>query len=132
MKIMFLFSGLTWAECTVRCPEGIVPACHNSVDTVTVSGPAEAITQFVAQLKEEGVFAKEVKSAGVAFHSYFMEKTAPALKAALEKVSCKDTFPHLSSTYYDAEVGVLKTFVSIKISIGPYFREESEYCTGIV
>ncbi len=69
-----------------RCPEGIVPACHNSVDTVTVSGPAQAVTEFVAQLKEEGIFAKEVKSAGVAFHSYFMEKTAPALKAALTNV----------------------------------------------
>ncbi len=64
-----------------------MPACHNSVDTVTVSGPAASISAFVAQLKQEGVFAKEVQSAGVAFHSYFMQKTAPALKAALDKVS---------------------------------------------
>ena len=77
---------MTWEEALERCPEGVVPACHNSEDTVTVSGPAEAITSFVSQLKEEGVFAKEVKSAGVAFHSYFMAKTAPALKAALNKV----------------------------------------------
>ena len=78
--------GLTWAEAKRRCPEGIVPACHNSEDTVTISGPRDAVREFVEQLKAEEVFAKEVNSAGVAFHSYFMAKTAPALKAALEKV----------------------------------------------
>ena len=78
--------GLTWGEAKARCPAGIVPACHNSIDTVTISGPAEAIGEFVAVLKEEGVFAKEVKSAGVAFHSHYMQLTAPALKTALLKV----------------------------------------------
>ncbi len=82
-----MFAGMTWEEARVRCPEGVVPACHNSADTQTISGPAEAVSEFVAQLKEEGIFAKEVKSAGVAFHSYFMAKTAPALKAALRKVT---------------------------------------------
>ena len=78
--------GLTWEEAKQRCPEGVVPACHNSVDTVTISGPLEAVKTFVAQLQEEGVFARNVNSAGVAFHSYFMASTAPALKAALNKV----------------------------------------------
>ena len=77
---------MTWAEAKARCPEGVVPACHNSIDTVTISGPAETVKKFVAELKEEEIFAKEVHSAGVAFHSYFMAKTAPALKAALQKV----------------------------------------------
>ena len=63
-----------------------MPACHNAVDTVTISGPAETVSQFVGELQEEGVFAKEVKSAGVAFHSYYMAKTAPALLDALQKV----------------------------------------------
>ena len=44
------------------------------------------MSQFVAELKAEGIFAKEVKSAGVAFHSYYMANTAPALKDALKKV----------------------------------------------
>lgn len=79
--------GLTWAEAKSRCPEGIVPACHNAEDTVTISGPAEAVSTFVAQLKEEGVFAKEVQSAGVAFHSHYMKNVAPAFKEALQKVS---------------------------------------------
>ena len=76
--------GLTWAQAKERCPEGVVPACHNSVDTVTISGPVDAVRTFVEQLKSEGVFAKEVNSGGVAFHSYYMAKTAPALRKALK------------------------------------------------
>ncbi len=83
---LLLFVGLTWEEAHRRCPEGVVPACYNSADTQTVSGPAEAVSEFVSQLKKEGIFAKEVNSAGVAFHSHFMKKAAPALKAALSKV----------------------------------------------
>ncbi|XP_066560722.1 fatty acid synthase [Amia ocellicauda] len=78
--------GLTWEECKAQCPHGVVPACHNAEDTVTISGPQEAVSQFVAHLKESGVFAKEVRSAGVAFHSYYMAAIAPALLAALKKV----------------------------------------------
>uniref|UniRef100_A0A8C7S247 Fatty acid synthase n=1 Tax=Oncorhynchus mykiss TaxID=8022 RepID=A0A8C7S247_ONCMY len=77
--------GLTWAECKAQCPQGVVPACHNAEDTVTISGPAE-VSRFVSELKESGVFAKEVRSAGVAFHSYYMASIAPALLAALKRV----------------------------------------------
>uniref|UniRef100_G3NC33 Fatty acid synthase n=1 Tax=Gasterosteus aculeatus TaxID=69293 RepID=G3NC33_GASAC len=78
--------GLTWEECTAQCPVGVVPACHNSEDTVTISGPQEAISTYVSKLKEQGVFAKEVRSAGVAFHSHYMASIAPTLLAALKKV----------------------------------------------
>lgn len=47
----------------------------------------DSVSKFVAQLKESGVFAKEVRSAGVAFHSYYMASIAPALLSALQKVS---------------------------------------------
>ncbi|KAM9716550.1 fatty acid synthase [Menidia menidia] len=78
--------GLTWKECIAQCPQGVVPACHNAEDTVTVSGPQEAISAFVLKLKEQGVFAKEVRSAGVAFHSYYMASIGPTLLTALKKV----------------------------------------------
>ncbi|XP_026523135.1 fatty acid synthase [Notechis scutatus] len=78
--------GLTWEECREKCPPGVVPACHNSEDTVTISGPQAAVTKFVSKLKSEGVFAKEVLSAGVAFHSYYMASIAPVLLNALQKV----------------------------------------------
>ena len=77
---------MTWAEAKRRCPEGVVPACHNSADTVTISGPTKEVSSFVAQLQSEGIFAKEVKSAGVAFHSRYMAMIAPALKENLERV----------------------------------------------
>ncbi|XP_067860263.1 fatty acid synthase [Heptranchias perlo] len=78
--------GLTWTECKEQCPEGVVPACHNAEDTVTISGPQEAVIKFVAKLKENGVFAKQVRSAGVAFHSYYMASIVPTLLNALQKV----------------------------------------------
>lgn len=77
--------GLTWAEAKQRCPKGVVPACHNAEDTVTVSGAAGLVSDFVKQLKAEGMFAKEVRSSGVAFHCEYMASIAPALKKALVK-----------------------------------------------
>lgn len=32
--------GLTWEECAARCPPGVVPACHNAEDSVTVRAQA--------------------------------------------------------------------------------------------
>ncbi|XP_042306938.1 fatty acid synthase isoform X1 [Sceloporus undulatus] len=78
--------GMTWEECKRKCPPGVVPACHNSEDTVTVSGPQDLVSQFVSKLKGEGIFAKEVLSAGVAFHSCYMASIAPVLLSALQKV----------------------------------------------
>ncbi|XP_042639485.1 fatty acid synthase [Orycteropus afer afer] len=78
--------GLSWAECKERCPPGVVPACHNSKDTVTISGPQDSVAEFVEQLKQEGVFAKEVRTGGMAFHSYFMDSIATPLLQALKKV----------------------------------------------
>ena len=78
--------GLTWEEAKRRCPEGVVAACHNSEDTQTISGPTESVVKFVAELKEEGIFAKTVQSSGVAFHSPFMATIAPSLLEALKKV----------------------------------------------
>ncbi|KAM4824750.1 fatty acid synthase [Urocitellus parryii] len=78
--------GLSWEESKQRCPVGIVPACHNSEDTVTISGPQAAVSEFVEQLKQEGVFAKEVRTGGFAFHSYYMEAIAPSLLQALKQV----------------------------------------------
>lgn len=53
----------------------------------------EAVRKFVSELKEQGVFAKEVRSAGVAFHSYYMASIAPSLLAALKKV-CNPSVLH--------------------------------------
>lgn len=44
------------------------------------------MSEFVEQLQQEGVFAKEVRTGGLAFHSYFMEGIAPSLLRELKKV----------------------------------------------
>lgn len=53
---------------------------------MTISGPLKDVQDFVNSLKERGVFAREVNSSGVAFHSYFMDQVAPLIKEKLSKV----------------------------------------------
>jgi len=81
--------GLGWEECQARCPPGIVTACHNSEDSTTISGPYDLTKKFVAELSAEGIFAREVKSCGVAFHSPFVGPIGPSL---LEKL--RDVIPN--------------------------------------
>jgi len=78
--------GLTWAEAKARCPADIFPACHNANDSVSISGPVESIRKFVEELKAEGIFAKEVKSSGMAFHSKYIAEAGPVLRVALEEI----------------------------------------------
>lgn len=78
--------GLSWEECEARCPPGVVPACHNAADSVTVSGPVSSVEKFVAELSSQGVFARSVNSSGVAFHSKYIATAAPLLRKSLERV----------------------------------------------
>lgn len=43
--------GLGYEEIKDMCPPDIEVACHNSSDSCTISGPAESMKQFVAQLQ---------------------------------------------------------------------------------
>ncbi|XP_077526205.1 fatty acid synthase-like [Haemaphysalis longicornis] len=79
--------GLTWEEAAKRCPKNVFPACHNAEDSVTVSGIAEDVAKFMNELKADNVFAREVDSLNVAFHSPHMLCIGPALRDALQKVA---------------------------------------------
>lgn len=79
--------GLSWEETIRRKPDDIVAACHNSGDSVTISGPPESIAKFVKKLQAENIFAKEVKSSGFAFHSKYIADAGPKLRKHLERVS---------------------------------------------
>lgn len=59
----------------------VVPACHNSADSVTLSGPAEEVKVITDKLTEDGVFARQVDSSRVPFHSPLLGK----LRAQLEE-----------------------------------------------
>jgi len=78
--------GLSWEQAQKRCPAGVVPACYNHDENVTVSGPLNLVQQFVHQLTTEGIYAKEFNTHHIAYHSHFMTSLAPQMKLALEKV----------------------------------------------
>lgn len=78
--------GLSWEDAKRRCPNGVVPACHNAEDSVTISGEFDATKKFLEELRAENTFAREVKSCGVAFHSSFMNPIAPTLLSKLKQI----------------------------------------------
>lgn len=78
--------GLSWEECIEKLPKDVIAACHNSADSVTISGPSESIDRVVNELTEQGIFAKAVQSSGVAFHSKYIADAAPKLRKSLDKI----------------------------------------------
>ncbi|XP_049273450.1 fatty acid synthase [Rhipicephalus sanguineus] len=80
--------GLTWEEAKRRGRDGVEAACHNSEDSVTVSGPADAIADLVKELRAEELFARVVNTMNVAFHSTQMQRVGPALLK-----ECKQVIP---------------------------------------
>lgn len=77
--------GLTWEQVKEQAPPGVVAACHNGADSVTISGDAEGVATFCAQLKEKDIFAKVVDTSGIPFHS-------PAMLAVQdEMIECMRT-----------------------------------------
>lgn len=79
-------TGLSWEEAKKRCPPDVYPACHNSEDSVSISGPPDDIAKFIAELQADGIFAKAVKNSGVPFHSKYMADVGPKLREALDAI----------------------------------------------
>ncbi|KAL3097970.1 hypothetical protein niasHT_027515 [Heterodera trifolii] len=77
--------GLSWEEAVKRCPDGVVAACHNGADSVTVSGDTEKVSALCDQLTVEGVFAKQVDSSGIPFHSPVMQMIRDEMLAAMRR-----------------------------------------------
>ncbi|XP_054154157.1 fatty acid synthase-like [Oppia nitens] len=78
--------GLTWEEANRRCPSGVVAACHNAVDSVTISGAYDSVDKFLAKLKAENIFTKTVNSCDIPFHSSYMKLIAPDMIRKLTSV----------------------------------------------
>lgn len=75
--------GLSYEEIKGMLPESIDVACHNSCNSSTISGPKDDVTKFVAELKEKGVFAKEVACSNIPYHSKYVAAMGPKLLAKL-------------------------------------------------
>ena len=82
---------MTWNEAHRRCPE-VVPANIISKNLVMVSGPADSVAKFSAELQNEGVFARAIDTGGIAFHSPHMSQVVPALKERLQQVCCTSLY----------------------------------------
>ncbi|NP_001037478.1 p270 [Bombyx mori] len=78
--------GLGYSQVKSMCPPEIVVACHNGPDSSTVAGPADAMKAFVAKLTAQGIFAKEVPSSNIAYHSKYVAEAGPKLLKYLSQV----------------------------------------------
>lgn len=76
--------GLKWADVVAQAPEGVVAACHNGEESVTISGDSEKIRVFCEELSKKGIFAKAVDSSGIPFHSPAMLKVKEDMLNAMK------------------------------------------------
>ncbi|KAI1825907.1 lovastatin nonaketide synthase [Xylaria intraflava] len=67
-----------------RVAPRLVLACENSPDSVTISGPAEAIRDAEDFFKQENVFARELRT-GMAYHSSQMAPVAEKMVSLIDK-----------------------------------------------
>nr|WRO29226.1 FAS2 protein [Tuta absoluta] len=78
--------GLGYTQVKTICPPEIEVACHNSGDSSTISGPADIMKSFVAKLTAQGIFAKEVPTSNIAYHSKYIAEAGPTLLKYLKQV----------------------------------------------
>ncbi|KOB76787.1 Uncharacterized protein OBRU01_05240 [Operophtera brumata] len=78
--------GLGYKAILPLCPPGIEVACHNSSESATISGPSDIMTEFVAKLTAQGIFAKEVPCSNIAYHSRYIAEAGPGLLKYLSDV----------------------------------------------
>lgn len=64
--------GVGYNQIKDRLPSSLCDACHNSDNSCTISGPKDDVLRFVEELKSENIFAKEVYSSHIAFHSKYI------------------------------------------------------------
>lgn len=81
-----IIAGLGYQQIKDRIPPTIEVACHNGPDSSTLSGPKEDMEKFVKQLQDEGVFARLVNVANIAYHSRYIKPAAPLLLKYLQEV----------------------------------------------
>lgn len=84
---LFFIAGLSAEEAERWVEDGVVVACHNAHDSVTISGPKEATEKVMEKISAEGIFCRGVRSENVAFHHPTLKAAAPRLLEELTKVS---------------------------------------------
>lgn len=78
--------GLGYKQIKNEVPSTIDVACHNGPESSTISGPEEDVRTFVETLKKDGIFAKEVASSHIAYHSRYIADLGPKLLKMLKEL----------------------------------------------
>lgn len=78
--------GLGYNQIKNKLPPTIEVACRNGPESCTISGPAEDMAGFVKDLQNQGVFARLVNVANIAYHSRYIKPAAPLLLKYLKQV----------------------------------------------
>lgn len=78
--------GLNHLKVSSLLPNDVDIACHNSVDSTTVSGPVESVRAFVKKMNNENIFAREVECSGVPLHSRYIKDMGRRFKSKLDDV----------------------------------------------
>lgn len=78
--------GLGYKDVKNLCPPDIEVACHNGPESSTISGPAESMKAFVAELQAKNIFAREVPCSNIAYHSRYIADAGPKLLKYLSEV----------------------------------------------
>lgn len=59
--------------------------CINSPESVTISGESDAIQQLLIELQDRGIFARNLKTDGMAYHSHHMAEVGQYYEDNLSK-----------------------------------------------
>lgn len=78
--------GINHKEVAKILPDDIDIACHNSIDSTTISGPAESVRAFVKELTAKNIFAREVACSGIPLHSRYIKEMGSRLLSRLDEV----------------------------------------------
>lgn len=78
--------GLNFKDVEKSLPSSLDIACHNGIDSTTISGPADDVRRYVEVLKEKNIFAREVECSGIPLHSRYITKMGENLLARLKEV----------------------------------------------
>lgn len=78
--------GLNHKDVKNDLPKDIDIACHNSLDSTTISGPADSVRAFVQELSAKNIFAREVACSGIPLHSRYIAEMGSHLLSKLNEV----------------------------------------------
>ncbi|KAI5631688.1 acyl transferase domain-containing protein [Phthorimaea operculella] len=77
--------GLGYKDVLPILPPTIDIACRNSFESCTISGPADCVNKFVKDLKNKGIFAKQVPTGNIAYHSRYVKDGGPRFLKLLKQ-----------------------------------------------